>query len=120
VRVAIANTVEENPAARDVINVLSSAQIRFETIPQAGAVTRPSDLAGFHADDELIQSLRQKWEQSVAPQASAVRDAAKTHSEVISQLRKEQQRLIDEADKIQRLIDQLEKQYQDMTTPGPQ
>ena len=48
-----------------------------------------------------------------------MRKAARTHYQVISQLRAEQQRLIDEADRIQRLIDQLDKQYQDMTTPRP-
>ena len=34
--------------------------------------------------------------------------------------RREQQRLIDEADRIQRTIDELEKKYQDMTTPRPE
>jgi hypothetical protein len=124
VRVAVANAIEENPTARKVINALSAEGIRFDTIPQAAnaaPTSRPTDLTtGIQADDEAIARLRQKWEQSVAPHASAVRDAAKTHYEVISQLRREQQRLIDEADKIQRLIDQLEKRYQDMTAPGPQ
>jgi hypothetical protein len=125
VRVAIANTIEENGAARDVINMLSAQGIAFVTMPQADRwmrqATQPSfTAADVAADDQLIQRLREKWSQSVAPRASAVRDAAKTHYEIISQLRQEQQRLIDEADKIQRLIDQLEKQYQDMTAPGPQ
>jgi hypothetical protein len=35
-------------------------------------------------------------------------------------MRREQQRLIDEADRIQRSIDELEKEYQDMTTPRPE
>jgi hypothetical protein len=135
VRVAVANPVEQNPMARAVINALSSAGVRFLVIPQAEAgVTpsqRPAAVAGgapaskgtgigeMRADDELIRQLRQKWDQAVAPQANAVRNAAQTHYEVIRQLRAEQQRLVDEADKIQRLIDQLEKQYQDMTTPQP-
>jgi uncharacterized phage-like protein YoqJ len=71
------------------------------------------------ADDALIHRLRQQWDQAVAPQAGAVRSAAKTHYEVIAQLRREQQRLVDEADRVQRLIDELEKQYQEMTTPQP-
>jgi hypothetical protein len=124
-RVAIANTIEENPAARDVINALSAQGIAFVTMPQADKwmkqATQPSfKAADVAVDDQLIQRLREKWTQAVPPRASAVRDAAKAHYEVISQLRQEQQRLIEEADKIQRLIDQLDKQYQDITTPGPQ
>ena len=45
--------------------------------------------------------------------------AAQAHYEVIEGMRREQQRLIDEADRIQRAIDELTKQYQDMTTPRP-
>ena len=123
VRVAVANPIEENPTAREVINTLSAANVRFVAIPQATAqpVTRPVDIgADVRADDALIQRLREKWEQSVAPRGAAMREAARTHYDVINQLRREQQRLIDEADRIQRLIDQLEKQYQEMTTPSPQ
>ena len=32
----------------------------------------------------------------------------------------ESQRLIDEADRIQRTIDELQKEYQEMTTPRPE
>ena len=38
----------------------------------------------------------------------------------MTELRREQQRLIDEADRIQRTIDELDKEYQDMTTPRPE
>jgi biopolymer transport protein ExbD len=118
VRLAVANAIEENAAARDVINLLSRAGIRFLTIPQAEAApTNATTKPDFGADDALIRRLREKWEQSVAPRDAALREAARTHAEVIAGLRAEQQRLIDEADKIQRLIDQLEKRYQDMTTP---
>ncbi len=115
VRLAVANSIEENTAARDVINALSRADIRFLTIPQAeaSATSRPQ----FGADDALIRNLRDQWERALAPHDSALREAGRTHSEVIGKLRAEQQRLIDEADKIQRLIDQLDKRYQDMTTP---
>ncbi|MEO6435159.1 MAG: YdjY domain-containing protein [Tepidisphaeraceae bacterium] len=128
VRVAVVNPIEENVAAREVINALSAARVSFIAIPQAGATppnapptTRPTDIsAEIRADEAHIRRLRAKWEQSVAPHGAGLREAAKTHYDVIAQLRREQQRLIDEADKIQRLIDELEKQYQDMTTPGPQ
>ena len=45
--------------------------------------------------------------------------AAQVHYEVITAMRDEQQRLIDEADRLQRAIDALEKEYQDLTTPRP-
>jgi hypothetical protein len=56
----------------------------------------------------------------VAPHRQALKEAAQAHYQVINDLRKEQQRLIDESDRIQRTIDQLEKEYQDMTTPQPE
>jgi hypothetical protein len=46
--------------------------------------------------------------------------AGQAHYDVILQLRREQQKLVDQADGIQRLIDELERQYQEMTTPQPQ
>jgi len=55
----------------------------------------------------------------LGPRARALREAAQAHYEVIETLRKEQQRLITEADLIQRAIDDLEKKYQDLTTPQP-
>ena len=50
---------------------------------------------------------------------AALREAAQAHYDVVNAMRREQQRLIDEADRIQRKIDELEKSYQDMTTPRP-
>jgi hypothetical protein len=123
-RVAVANAVEVNATAREVINALSRAGVRFDVVPQAAAIasasptTVPAGTVGV--DEELIRRLREKWERAVAPHDASLRQAATTHYEVINQLRHEQQRLIDEADKVQRLIDELEKQYQDMTTPRPE
>ena len=54
------------------------------------------------------------------PNADALRKAAQQHYETINALRQEQNRLIDEADRIQRVIDQLQKEYQDMSTPRPE
>jgi hypothetical protein len=84
--------------------------------PQSSALP----LTDVKIDQQLVDRLRQRWELAVAPHRQALRDAAQAHYEVINQLRREQQRLIDEADRIQRTIDELEKQYQDMTTPRPQ
>jgi hypothetical protein len=66
-----------------------------------------------------LQQLRDRWKNAVAPHAGALRVAAQTHYDVIQSLRAEQQRLIDEADRIQRLIDELEREYANLTTPQP-
>lgn len=65
-----------------------------------------------------IAALRQKWEQAVQPHRAALKEVAQAHFEVIAALRARQQGLIDEADKLQRLINQLERQYHDMTSPS--
>jgi hypothetical protein len=77
-------------------------------------------LSDVQLDEQKVKALRSKWEQKVAPQNKALREAAQAHYEVINALRREQNRLIDEADRVQRVIDQLQKEYQDMTTPRPE
>jgi len=67
-----------------------------------------------------INALQDEWEKKVAPHRAALRQAAEAHYKVVQDLRAQQQRLIDEADRIQRTIDDLEKQYQDLTTPRPE
>jgi hypothetical protein len=118
--VAVATPIEETPAAREVMNALSNLKIKFEMKPQsalaaAGAPTTGPAVAGDA--EEAMRRLRDQWQASVAPHADAIRDAARTHNQVIAGLRREQQKLIDEADRIQRVIDELEKKYQDLTTP---
>ena len=83
------------------------------TFPSAG-------LSDVHIDQQKVDRLRQRWEKAVAPHREALKEAAQAHYEVLNQLRREQQRLVDEADRIQRTIDELEKDYQDMTTPRPE
>jgi hypothetical protein len=77
-------------------------------------------LTDVNLDEQKVNALRAKWEEKVAPQNKALREAAQAHYEVINALRREQNRLIDEADRVQRVIDQLQKEYQDMTTPRPE
>jgi hypothetical protein len=81
--------------------------------------TQDSGLSDVQLDEALIARATKKWNDLVGPKAAALREAAQAHYDAISALRKEQQRLIDEADRLQRAIDQLERQYQDMTTPQP-
>lgn len=71
-------------------------------------------------DQAHVDALRRLWETRVAPHDAALREASAAQYKVIRELRREQQRLIDEADRIQRLIDELERKYQDMTTPRPE
>jgi len=82
------------------------------------STTRPtSDSSPDGAD---VDQLLARWNASVLPQRGAIRQAAEAHYQIIAQLRAQQQRLIDQADKIQRAIDDLERRYQDMSTPRPQ
>jgi hypothetical protein len=76
-------------------------------------------LSDVKIDEQKVKALKQRWEQIVAPKNKALREAAQAHYEVINALRKEQNRLIDEADRVQRVIEELQKDYQDMTTPRP-
>jgi hypothetical protein len=84
------------------------------------SVATVANLSEVKIDQPKVDALRQRWEQDVRPHATALRNAAQAQYEVIASLRREQQRLIDEADRIQRLIDELERDYQQMTTPGPE
>lgn len=82
--------------------------------------TGPSaNLSNVTTDRALLDNLRQRWNAQVRPHSQALGQAAQAQYEVIGALRAEQQRLIDEADRIQRLIDQLEKEWQQLTTPRP-
>jgi len=67
-----------------------------------------------------IDRLRDEWQRSVAAHAKQVQEAANAHYQVINELRAEQNRLIDEAERVGRIIDLLEKQYQDLIVPRPQ
>jgi hypothetical protein len=88
-----------------------------QPVEDAPTTQRLSDVT---IDQQKVDHLVQLWTQKVAPHDAALREAAQAQYETITQLRREQQRLIDEADRIQRTIDELEKKYQDMTTPRPE
>jgi hypothetical protein len=76
-------------------------------------------LSDVTVDQARMDALRERWVKAVRPHAAGLREAAQAHYEVIAAMRAEQQRLIDEADRLQRAIDALEKEYQDLTTPRP-
>jgi hypothetical protein len=113
-------TMVLSPAAADAPGTRPAAT---EPAPPARVDTAPGDSPGLsdvHIDQPRVDRLRAHWDARVAPHREALREAAEAHYEVINDLRHEQQRLIDEADRIQRTIDELEKAYADMTTPQPE
>ena len=67
-----------------------------------------------------VEKLKKEWEQQLGPQRGELRRAAETHYKVIAELRAQLQKVLDEGDRIQRTIDELEKSYQDLTTPRPE
>jgi hypothetical protein len=82
----------------------------------------PAPAAGLsevQIDERRMKRLREYWLKAVRPNAAALQKAAQAHYDVMTALRREQQRLIDEADRLQRAMDELEKEYQGMTTPHP-
>ena len=101
-------------------NATTSGGASPSTAPTAPTVPTTGPLSDVTADDAMIARLRARWDKAVMPHGAALRDAAQTHYDVINQLRREQLRIINEADKVQRLIDELEKNYQDLTTPRPE
>jgi len=103
-----------------VIEPAGEVAARASALEPAGApapVTGP--VSDVSIDEQRMKELRERWVRAVRPHASALREAAQAHYEVIDAMRREQQRLIDEADRIQRAIDALEKEYHDFTTPRP-
>lgn len=84
------------------------------------STTAPTNLSDVTVNQVLVDHLRERWDQQVRPHSQDLKQAAQAQYEVLSSLRREQQRLIDEADHIQRLIDQLEQEWQQMTTPRPE
>jgi hypothetical protein len=110
----------EKPKAQANGNDNAFASDANPTATPAPATANDTPLSDVKIDEQKIKALRAKWEKVVAPKTDALREAAQAHYEVINSLRQEQNRLIDEADRVQRVIDQLQKEYQDMTTPRPE
>jgi len=100
-----------------IIEPLDKGVVPPATMPAMSSSARLSDVT---IDQEKVDRMRQLWETEVKPRSDALQKAAEAQYEVIGTLRREQQRLIDEADRIQRLIDQMEQDYQKMTTPRPE
>ena len=104
------------PLLVDTVRRLS-AKHEVEVVEAPAPAQAPS--GAVSVDRQKLDDLRARWEKAVKPHAAAMREAAQTQYDVIAELRREQQRLIDEADRIQRVIDELEREYQEMTAPRP-
>lgn len=84
------------------------------------ATTQPVDVdSEIHAAEKTAAAERKAWQDDVAKHREAMRQAAEAHYRIMQTLRSQQQKLIDEADRMQQTIDELEKDYQDLTTPRP-
>ena len=95
-------------------------EIETGTATTQGASSPTKQASGrIETDQQKVDAMQKLWEDRVSPHDKAIREAAQAQYDVIGELRREQQRLIDEADRIQRVIDELEKRYQNMTTPRP-
>jgi hypothetical protein len=75
--------------------------------------------AELRAAENVALQARKVWGDSVSKHRDAMREAAEAHYKIMQSLRTQQQKLIDEADRMQKTIDDLEKEYQDLTTPRP-
>jgi hypothetical protein len=83
--------------------------------------SQPVDVdSEIHAAERTAAAERKAWQEDVAKHRDAMRQAAEAHYKIMQTLRSQQQKLIDEADRMQQTIDELEKQYQDLTTPRPE
>jgi hypothetical protein len=112
------NTEQAPPRGAPVTMILSAvAAGEGATTAPATGPSAVSEFAGEHA--MRLDALRARWMQNVRPHAQALREAAQAQYDVIRELRARQQQLVDEADRVQRLIDELEREYQQMTTPQP-
>ncbi|HEY2585328.1 MAG TPA: YdjY domain-containing protein [Tepidisphaeraceae bacterium] len=96
------------------------AQPKVST-PSLAPATQPVNVeSDLRAAEQAAAAERKAWEDEVARHRDAMREAAEAHYRIMQALRTQQQKLIDEADRMQQTIDELEKQYQDLTTPRPE
>ena len=93
-------------------------------IAPSGPTTQPLDPDAAPLDvvatEARVRDLKAKWTAQVAPNQDAIRKAAEAHYQIIESLRREQNKLIDESNRIQAVIDELTKQYDGLTAPHPE
>lgn len=114
-----ANDLLPAPNAPVTLIIEATDKVEAPREIETGVTTQPAQ-ARVELDRAKVDRLQKLWDEKVAPHDKSIREAAQAQYDVIRELRREQQRLIDEADQIQRVIDELEKRYQNMTTPRPE
>lgn len=102
------------PAGAKVLLVLEPAGAAITSATNEAPTTQRVTV-----DQVKLDRLRDQWKREVASRASAIKQAATEHYRVINELRAEQNRLIDEAERVGRMIEDLERDYQNMTVPRP-
>lgn len=115
-------TMVIEPAGKGGNGAGAAPEEKAEEKADAGGGERPppdADVTDVTVDQRRMDALRERWLRVVRPHSAALREAAQAHYDVIEAMRTEQHRLIDEADRLQRAIDSLEKEYQELTTPRP-
>lgn len=114
------NTVIAPPAGAAVtlhlVAVGEAAFLLATTAPSPTLSDTPTTQPNL---DARIEALREEWEREVGAGSVTVRQAAQRHYETVQSLRVEQDRLLDEVERLQRVIDELERSYQDLVTPRP-
>jgi hypothetical protein len=116
----------DGPKRGDVVIMIlePAGELRMTTGPTTRAANDEHlDAEGLTpaqaAQKREINALRDEWRTTMAPHAQAMHDAAKAHYDAIAKLRERQKKLIDEADQLEALIDELDRAYGEMTTPKP-
>jgi hypothetical protein len=90
------------------------------TAPSTDAKGRPTVDSIISQAESVARQAAADWRDDVSKHREAMRQAAEAHYRIMQSLRTQQQKLIDEADRMQKTIDELEKEYQDLTTPRPE
>lgn len=90
--------------------------------PTTVAATQPAEV-GLTPEQARVQrdvaAMRDEWRATMQPHEAAVREAAKAHYAFIARLQERQRKLVEEADQIEALIDELDRAYEELTTPKP-
>ena len=114
------DATSEYDQAKKVIQSLITAGIDLSPDRVGIGSTEQNQPADIASAEAKVKVLEDQWKKTVAPQQTAIRQAAEAHYKIIEALRREQNRMIDEANRIQRSIDELNKEYDGITTPHPQ
>jgi biopolymer transport protein ExbD len=101
--------------ALDILDLFEKAGIDNVAL----RVADPEEQSVVDSKADQLAALRQQWEARVLPQSDALQQAAQTHYEVMQAYQTEINALLDRADKLRREMDELQRRFDDLTTPRP-